>query len=152
MRIMAIADLNNDKLNDLVTVDATAQTVTVFYYDDTVNKYSKESSFDLEKGWTVDSIIPTAIVSGLQDLIVVASKASSGSLQTKMVYYKQRQAGGENIISQYTWELESNELSETALYPGSQPMTLDVNGDQAMDLLYQSPGNGGIMVSLGSRA
>ena len=31
-------------------------------------------------------------------------------------------------------------------------MTLDVNGDQAMDLLYELSGNGGIKVSLGSRS
>lgn len=31
-------------------------------------------------------------------------------------------------------------------------MTLDVNGDQAMDLLYQTPEKGGIKVSLGSRS
>ena len=41
MRIMAIADLNNDKLNDLVTVDSSAQTVTVYYYSDDNYKYNK---------------------------------------------------------------------------------------------------------------
>ena len=38
------------------------------------------------------------------------------------------------------------------IQPGSQPMTLDANGDQSMDLLYELAGNGGIKVSLGSRA
>ena len=152
---MAIGDLNNDKLNDLVTVDVDRNTVNVFYYDDSSLTYSKQSSFDVESGWTIDSVIPTAITSGLQDLIVVVSrKASSGfqngSIQTKMLYYKQNQASGK-ANSQYVWELEQNELSDTNLAPGSQPMTLDVNGDQAMDLLYELPANGGIRVSLGSR-
>lgn len=90
MRIMAIADLNNDKLNDLITVDSSAQTVTVYYYADDNFKYGNESSFDVENGWAIDSIIPTSISSGLQDLIVVASKASSGgSLSTKLLYYEQ---------------------------------------------------------------
>ena len=40
-------------------------------------------------------------------------------------------------------------LSNTLLYPGSQPMALDVNGDQSLDLLYQTATDG-IKVALGS--
>ena len=103
MRVMAIADINNDKTNDLVTIDSTAQTVTVFYYDDSNFKFNKESSFDIEQGWTIDSVIPAPITSGLSDLIVVASRYHSGSLSTKMLYYSQKQAGGDSSSSQYTW-------------------------------------------------
>ena len=135
MRIMAIADINNDKLNDLITVDSSAQTVTVYYYDDSNWKYTSTSNFDVEAGWKIDSIIPTSITSGLQNLIVVASK---GANSTKLLYYKQKQNGSSSATANhYSWDLDDkNELTGLELAAGSQPMTLDVNGDQSMDLLY----------------
>ena len=41
-------------------------------------------------------------------------------------------------------------LSTLDLIEGSQPLALDINGDQAMDLLYQSKSDG-IQVALGKR-
>ena len=38
--------------------------------------------------------------------------------------------------NKYEWTETASDLNAIPLYPGSQPMTLDVNGDQAMDLLY----------------
>ena len=153
MRIMGIADVNNDKLNDLITVDSTAQQVTIYYYNDASFKFDTASTFDVENGWTINSIIPFTATSGLADLILVVSKYSQGSLQTKLQYCKQEQSGSSESGTEYhTWKIEQNQLSDTMIQPGSQPMTLDVNGDQSMDLLYELAGNGGIKVSLGSRA
>ena len=68
---------------------------------------------------------------------MVASKGSS-TISTKMLYYVQKENGGSSSSSNfYTWSLDrTNQLTDVALYPNSQPMTLDVNGDQSMDLLY----------------
>ena len=131
MRIMAVTDINNDKLNDLVTVDNTAQTVTVYYYDDVVQKYTRESSYDFKDGWSIDSVIPSPTTSGLQDLICVVSKHDGGELQTKLQYVAQRDSGGSGMAaSQYTWELDpKNDLNDLKIFPGTQPMTLDVDGD-----------------------
>ena len=57
---MSIGDLNNDKMNDLVTVDNTAKKVTVYYFSESSLKYSTSASFDMPDGWTVDSVIPTS--------------------------------------------------------------------------------------------
>ena len=38
--------------------------------------------------------------------------------------------------NKYAWTETSSDLNAISLYPGSQPMALDVNSDQAMDLLY----------------
>ena len=86
-RIMSIQDMNNDKLNDLITIDTTGTTITVYYFDDSTSMYSAQSSFDLPSGWSVDSIIPTNKPKPLQDCIVIASKGTTGSLETRMFYY-----------------------------------------------------------------
>ena len=40
MRVMSISDLNNDQTNDLVMVDATGESVTAYYYQDSTDMYS----------------------------------------------------------------------------------------------------------------
>ena len=59
MRIMAISDLNNDKLNDLVTVNADANQVTAWYFSDAALRYTSPSMFTLPTGFKADSIIVT---------------------------------------------------------------------------------------------
>ena len=38
--------------------------------------------------------------------------------------------------NKFQWTETSSDLNAIPLLAGSQPMALDVNGDQAMDLLY----------------
>ncbi len=40
LRVMSIGDLNNDKMNDMVTIDNAAQKVTIFYYSESSLKYN----------------------------------------------------------------------------------------------------------------
>ena len=61
MRVMSIDDLNNDKTNDLVTVDADGKNISVYYFNDSTDTYSKSSSMAMPDGYLVDSIIPTNI-------------------------------------------------------------------------------------------
>ena len=104
-----ITDENGNKLNDLITIDSTAQQVTVYYYDDSSFKFGSASTFDVENGWTIDSIIPITATSGLADLIMVVSKYANGSLQTKLQYYKQETSGSSESGTQYhTWKIEQN--------------------------------------------
>ena len=72
MRVMSIGDLNNDKLNDLVMLDSTGTKGTVYYFDDDTGTYAHNATFELPSGYTCDGIIPTAIPTPLQDLIVLA--------------------------------------------------------------------------------
>ena len=150
MRAMSIGDLNNDKMNDLVTVDNTAKKVTVYYFSESSLKYSTSASFDMPDGWTVDSVIPTSNPTQLQDLIIVGSKYTQDKLQTRFFYFEQSSTSNKSGTSRFSWEQATSSLDDIKLYPGSQPMTLDVNTDQAMDLLYQTETNG-VKVALGNR-
>ena len=127
---MSISDLNNDKTNDLVVVDATGTTLTAYYYDDTASVFGNSASFSLPAGWFVDGVFPTNIPQALQNLIVMASRNdAAGALESKLFYFKQSEVSG--AASLYAWKETSSDLNNIALYPGSQPMLLDVNGDQA---------------------
>ena len=93
LRIMSIDDVNNDKLNDLIMVDANRQTVTVFYFDDSTLSYSSSASFDLPNDYFVDNILPTSRAQDLQDLIIVASASvpsedgTTNVLTSRLFYY-----------------------------------------------------------------
>lgn len=82
-------------------------------------------------GYLVDSIIPTNIALPLQNLIVTASKtdATSGELSTKMLYFKQSESSSADAAMKYKWIESTNALNDFEIYPGSQPMALDINGD-----------------------
>lgn len=40
MRVMAIGDMNNDKMNDLITINDSAQSITVYYFSEASLKFS----------------------------------------------------------------------------------------------------------------
>jgi hypothetical protein len=44
---MAIADMNNDKLNDLITADASGNQITVRQFSPITNQFSNTVSFSL---------------------------------------------------------------------------------------------------------
>ena len=55
--IMAVADLNNDKSDDLVTVDLKGTSITVYFFDDKTLTYSLSADFALPNGFSVESVI-----------------------------------------------------------------------------------------------
>ena len=130
---MSIFDMNNDKLNDLVMIDESRQTVSVHYYDDSSLSYAQTSSFDLPSGWFVDNIIPTTVPKEYQDLIIVASNVddTTDALSTRLFYYTQQRVETTGSQSMYSWSRGRSPLDEIKLYPGTQPITLDIDGDQA---------------------
>jgi len=80
-------------------------------------------------------------------LIVTASTAdpNASTKQTKMLHYLQKRS-----TSLYTWEqIPDSDLTNNSLAPNTQPMILDINADQVMDVLFQSESDG-IKVALGS--
>ena len=134
---MSIGDLNNDKLNDLVMMNAAGTEGTVYYFDESTVTYSHSASFTLPTGYTCDGVIPTAIPDPLQDLILLVSKtdATTGlASETKLLYYKQadiKSSATSMAKIRYSWTETASSLNALKLYPGSHPMALDVNGDQA---------------------
>jgi hypothetical protein len=61
MRILNISDLNNDKSNDIVTVDSEGKNVTVYYFNDTTGVFSNTAQFALPDGFLLDNVVPTSI-------------------------------------------------------------------------------------------
>ena len=133
MRIMAIGDLNNDKLNDLVTANKDASKVTAWYFDESSYSYSTSASFTLPDGLKADSVIVTKsqdVKTRLQNLLVTASTSDPGSAQeTKLLMYEQMIS---SASQKYSWaEMGDSAIHGTVIYPNSQPMILDANADQA---------------------
>ena len=133
MRIMAIGDLNNDKLNDLVTANEDASKVTAWYFDEGSYSYSTSSSFALPAGLKADSVIVTKSQdprARLQHLLVTASTSDPRSAkQTKLLMFEQMVS---SATQKYSWaEMTDSDIHGTVIYPNSQPMILDANADQA---------------------
>ena len=133
MRIMAIGDLNNDKLNDLVTANKDGSKVTAWYFDESSYSYSTSASFALPTGLKADSVIVTKSQDPkvrLQHLLVTASTSDpSATQQTKLLMFEQMISAA---TQQYSWaEMEDSDIHGTVIYPNSQPMILDANADQA---------------------
>lgn len=57
MRIMALQDMNNDNLIDLVTINTAANAVTVYYFKD--NQYKTSSEFQITGNGKIQSVVPT---------------------------------------------------------------------------------------------
>lgn len=119
-------------------VDDTGANLTVFYYQESTDMYSSSSAFSMPEGYLVDGVVPTNIAMPLQNLVVTASKTdpTTNELSTKMFYFKQSESTSADTAVKYKWTETANALNDFKIYPGSQPMALDINGDQAMDLLY----------------
>ena len=129
MTIMAIADLNNDKFNDLVTIDSDGSTFTVHYFEESTLTYNNAVSTTLPTGLYVDSIMVMKSPQLYQSLLVVASEKSKSSLapKTKMLVYDQIK-DSQGTVS-YFWKQSNNELNDVQIMTGSQPMLVDLNGD-----------------------
>ena len=80
---MAIADLNNDKYNDIVTIDEEGSLFSVHYFEETTLTYTNSVSVDMPEGFFVDSIVVLKAPKEFQSLMVVASEKSS---ETKSTY------------------------------------------------------------------
>jgi S-adenosylhomocysteine hydrolase len=84
MRVMAIADLDNDKLNDLVTVNNLGTEISVRYYKPDVKQYVKgEHPIVLDANQQVTSVLVTKSRSLLQGLLLVVENTSNGETTLK---------------------------------------------------------------------
>lgn len=84
---MAVADLNNDKSDDLVTVNQAGTQITVYYFSDKTLTYSLTSQFDMPNGYTVEGVIVASKPQALQSLLITANSQGITSKQTKMFIY-----------------------------------------------------------------
>lgn len=89
VRMMAMADLDNDKLTDLVTINQSGQEVTVRFFTPSTNKYSRTTSFTAaSKGELVTSILVTKSHTHLQGLIAVVQEDKKNGA-TSLKHYTQ---------------------------------------------------------------
>ena len=56
MRIMAIADLNNDKFNDLVTINNEGTEFSVHYFEENTLTYTNSVTLDIQNDLYIDSV------------------------------------------------------------------------------------------------
>ena len=91
MRIMAIADLNNDKYNDIVTINASGSRFSVHYFEETTLTYTNTVSVDLPTGQYVDSVIVMKYQHPYQSLLLTASEKTVDGVagKTRMLVYDQ---------------------------------------------------------------
>ena len=86
---MAIGDLNNDKMNDLVMADSSGTKLLVYYFDETSLKYNSYETMDLpDANYTVDGVILSAKPQDLQAIYVVASKLDTSGQATSTRMYE----------------------------------------------------------------
>ena len=132
MRIMAIGDLNNDKYNDIVTTNSDGSIFSVHYFEESNLTYVNSVSIDLPQGLYIDSVVVMKAAQPYQSLLIVASeKSQTGETEykTKMLVYDQVKNTDGTIT--YEWALSTTSvLSDVEIMAGSQPMLLDINGDQ----------------------
>ena len=85
--IMAVADLNNDKSDDLVTVNKEGTTITVYYFDAKTLTYSLNAEFALPNGYSAESVIVAKKPQALQSLLVTANSNGITQNISKMLMY-----------------------------------------------------------------
>ena len=109
---MAIADLNNDKYNDIVTIDENGSKFSVHYFEQTTLTYTNTVSIDMPEGYLVDSVVVLKAPKEFQSLMVVASQESSqtqSSYKTIMLVYDQIQSSDGTIT--YKWKQSDSDLT-----------------------------------------
>ena len=74
MRIMAIADLNNDKFNDLVTINNEGTEFSVHYFEENTLTYTNSVTLDIENDLYIDSVFVMKSPKAYQSLLIVASE------------------------------------------------------------------------------
>ena len=131
MRIAAMQDMNNDKLIDLITLNSDANVITVFYFSDATKQYSTSAEIVLSATQQVQSVVVTKSATALQGLMAVVSDSATGN--TTLQWYSQTQTswGGYSFSS-----MTLNEMNNVVIMPNTQPIVMDINGDQIMDVLY----------------
>ena len=74
MRIMAIADLNNDKFNDLVTINNEGTEFSVHYFEENTLTYTNSVTLDIQNDLYIDSVFVMKSPWAYQSLLIVASE------------------------------------------------------------------------------
>ena len=74
MRIMAIADLNNDKFNDLVTINNEGTEFSVHYFEENTLTYTNSVTLDIQNDLYIDSVFVMKSPQAFQSLLIVASE------------------------------------------------------------------------------
>ena len=126
---MALQDMNNDKVTDLITINSDSTAITVYYFDQGTNKYTTTSEFQVTTSGTIQSVVPTKTQNYLQGLMVVVKDNDTTSIQW---YTQSETSWGYKFLPQTTSDLQGLQIMTD-----TQPIMLDLNGDQIMDIMYQ---------------
>jgi hypothetical protein len=98
-RILAINDVNNDKLDDLITSNADGTVITVFYYNAETQSYSTVSQINMPADTYVRVAYVNRTANQLQGLMFyVLDDSTPSDPKTKLLLYTQSILDG-----QYSW-------------------------------------------------
>ena len=129
LKIMAIGDMNNDRNNDIVSVNGDQDSFIVHYYDPDSMTYNRTEPVQVDPQTNsrinkIASIVIARDASEFQSLIVIYYKKEKGDKDesTYMKIFKQPTEGRfvQNIYST---------LNDIQLQDNSQPFFLDIDGD-----------------------
>lgn len=81
MRILAIADMNNDKYDDLITLNSAGNVVTVRYFNKETLTYLDSFDISLETTASVTSAFITNTPTLLQNLLLVVANDGATKFQ-----------------------------------------------------------------------
>jgi hypothetical protein len=124
-RILAINDVNNDKLDDLITSNADGTVITVFYYNAETQSYSTVSQINMPADTYVRVAYVNRTANQLQGLMFyVLDDSTPSDPKTKLLLYTQSILDG-----QYSWTPDITSNVNGLLMNDIQPMILDINGD-----------------------
>ena len=125
---MAMSDINNDKLNDLIVSNEQGTQLTAYYYSQSDKNYSTSAVIDLPSKHYASNVIVTKSANMLQKILVVALDDSAAAPATRILIYKQSKPSGSDT---YKWEpdTESN-LNNQEIAANTQPTILDINAYQ----------------------
>jgi hypothetical protein len=124
-RILAINDVNNDKLDDLITSNSDGTVITVFYYNAETQSYSTVSQINMPTDTYVRVAYVNRTANQLQGLMFyVLDDSTPSDPKTKLLLYTQSILDG-----QYSWTPDITSNVNGLLMNDIQPMILDINGD-----------------------
>ena len=119
LKIFAVGDLNNDKMNDLVTVSDDFLTVQAHYYDIETQMFTSSQSIPVSNSqFTIESIFIGKDSQSLQSLYITIQNADSTFLKVF------------NQTEQFKFQEQDQGFGPVQIQFNSQPFFLDINGDR----------------------
>ncbi|CAJ0845551.1 7606_t:CDS:10 [Entrophospora sp. SA101] len=128
--VAAFGDFNSDKFTDIVVLDSTQKSISIYLWDHESNKFSKANSSDIEiNDFLITNVIPGDYnYDGNLDLLLMGQTNPSTIYRKNEPLYMRVYFGYDNA----TFNLSYADLESSY---SQHPITFDFDGDMKTDLL-----------------